>query len=430
MNTKKIAFIVVRYGKEINGGAEYHCRMLAERLKGKYDTEIITTCVKNYLTGENYYKPGVETEDGLTIRRFLVNDINKISKAEQDEIYRKAKPPRRLRRFLYRIGILSFMSRFVSTWKWKLQYDIDLQRSGVFYSDDMINYIKENKDKYDVLISITAEYSPFYFSAMNAGEKLISIPTLHLCRASFRGSIAQAISKTKYVGFNTTSEQKLAKKIFGHDLKNNGIISVGIEQIAPDDWETVKKEFKLPDKYLLYVGRLERSKTGKLLSYYEAYIKQHKGRETVPLVAVGQIFDDRAVSPNIIYTGFVTDAQKRSIIQHAHAIINPSKYESLSLIVLEALQDKIPVLVNGNCNVLKEHCKKSNKAILYYTNRRSFIKNLNSIIYDKEKREYMSQKGYEYLLNNYSWDIIIKRLEYAISFVIKENKKSNITTYS
>ena len=45
MTKEKIAFIVVRYGKDINGGAEYHCRMLAERLVNDYDVEVLTTCV-------------------------------------------------------------------------------------------------------------------------------------------------------------------------------------------------------------------------------------------------------------------------------------------------------------------------------------------------------------------------------------------------
>ena len=41
MGKDKIAFVVVRYGADINGGAEYHCRMLAERLVDDYDVECL-----------------------------------------------------------------------------------------------------------------------------------------------------------------------------------------------------------------------------------------------------------------------------------------------------------------------------------------------------------------------------------------------------
>ena len=70
------------------------------------------------------------------------------------------------------------------------------------------------------------------------------------------------------------------------------------------------------------------------------------------------------------------EQEKTSIIQHAKIVINPSLYESLSLILLEAMALKKAMLVNGNCNVLKEHCHKSNNAALYYTNEKSFIDKL------------------------------------------------------
>lgn len=47
MSKENIAFVVVRYGLNINGGAEYHCRMLAERLTNDYNVEVLTTCVDN-----------------------------------------------------------------------------------------------------------------------------------------------------------------------------------------------------------------------------------------------------------------------------------------------------------------------------------------------------------------------------------------------
>ena len=43
---KKVAFVIIRYGAEVNGGAEAQCRMLAERLVPYYDVEVLTTTVR------------------------------------------------------------------------------------------------------------------------------------------------------------------------------------------------------------------------------------------------------------------------------------------------------------------------------------------------------------------------------------------------
>ncbi len=415
---KKIAFVVVRYGKEINGGAEYHCRMLAERLVDKYDVEVLTTCVRNYLKGTNDYRPGLTEENGVAIRRFPVAPITE-GRSERWFMHR-SRPALRTRRFLSRIGVLGFVSMLFPVWNWGYRYDVGAIERSVFFSPELNDFVSEHKDDYAVFIAITAEYAPFYFTAMNAGEKMIAIPTLHDTKVSYRPFMTQMFPKIRFTGFNTEEEWRLAKKLFGRGLKNAGIISVGIETPEPKPWDIVREKFGLPDKYICYIGRIEEGKVGKLMEYYSEFSTRHP-ELAVPIVMVGYEFQKVEKNDNVVLTGFVSDEEKRTILQHSSLLVNPSQYESLSLIVLEALNDKIPVLVNGKCAVLKDHCIKSNGAVKYYTDQESFISAVSAILGNPEVYSRMQIEGYGYYAGNYSWDKVMPRLYDAIERVSSQD---------
>lgn len=410
---KKIAFVVIRYGKDVNGGAEYHCRMLAERLSSEYDVEVLTTCVKNYMTGGNELPKGSEIINGVTVRRFPVRNYVRTT---ERHFLKKAKSSRRTRQFLFKTGILSTLSYFSPIWKWGLSADIQAQKHSVFYSPEMNRYISANKAKFAAFIALTADYAPFFFTAELAGEKMIAIPTLHNAKVSFRPSLTQAFSKIRLTGFNTDTEQRLAQKIFGTTLGKSLIISTGIETPEAESFEEVKTKFELPDRYMVYVGRVSIEKTGKLFDYYKRYRKIN-GISAVPLVVVGENIASFRTMEGIKFTGFISDGEKRAIMRNAALMINPSKYESLSLILLEALNDSVPVLVNGHCEVLKDHCRKSGMAVRYYTGCRSFCKEATRILSDDSIRNIMTIKGKEYMNQNYSWDTIMPRLRKAIESI-------------
>src|SRR6185436_2281409 len=68
----KLAVVVQRYGQAINGGAELHARYIAERLARHADVQVLTTCATDYITWRNELPAGVDTINGVSVRRFKV----------------------------------------------------------------------------------------------------------------------------------------------------------------------------------------------------------------------------------------------------------------------------------------------------------------------------------------------------------------------
>lgn len=413
MEKEKVAFVVVRYGKDVNGGAEYHCRMLAERLTGDYDVEVLTTCVKDYIKGGNDFAEGTEYINGVLVRRFKTDPI---PDGTEWEFQKKAKPVRRLRMYLYCLRSLRLVSYLIPVWSYLRDREIDAMKRSVFYSTQLHQFIAQNKSAYKAFIAFTIDFSPFYYTAILAGEKTIAIPTMHYAKTSFRGVLTEAFSKFAYVGFNTKAEQQLGEQTFGKALGKRGIIGVGIESFQPADWAKTKEKYALPDRYLLYVGRVDKAKVNNIIDYFRKYKNKYKN-SSLKFVMVGGIFGNTAKASDIIYTGFVSDEEKVAIIQHALLVVNPSVFESLSLILLEALSLGKPMLVNGHCAVLREHCKLSHGAVDYYVNKRQFIRKLNKVETSLKIREYMSKDGKKYVEDHYNWPLIMGRLKHVIESI-------------
>jgi hypothetical protein len=54
----KLACVVHRFGADIAGGSEGHCRLIAEHLAARHDVTIVTTCAKDHITWRNHYPAG------------------------------------------------------------------------------------------------------------------------------------------------------------------------------------------------------------------------------------------------------------------------------------------------------------------------------------------------------------------------------------
>jgi len=116
---------------------------------------------------------------------------------------------------------------------------------------------------------------------------------------------------------------------------------------------------------------------------------------------------------DIISLGFVSDEDRFNGLAASEFLVLPSQFESLSMVVLEAMKLEKPVLVNGKCDVLRGHCVRSNGG-LYYQNYYEFEGCVNYLLEHKEVCMKMGKNGELYVENNYQWKSIMGRLSELI----------------
>ena len=394
---KKILFVVQRYGLEVNGGAELHCRQLAERLKDEYDVSVLTTCAIDYVTWKNEYKEGIEHINGVKVIRKKVDfernqkKFNKISAKLNNE-------------------------------KDNINLGIEWQEAQGPHSSELIKYLENHKDDYDVIIFLTYLYYTTYFGLKVAPEKSILIPTAHDEPPIYYSIFNETFNLPKAILYSTTTERDFVNKRFKNDYIESDIVGLGVDVNENAQDIDLEKTFGIKDDYVVYIGRIDESKGCKeMFEYFLEYKKAYGSN--LKLVLAGKSAMEIPRNKDIVTLGFVSEDEKVNLIRKSKLLILPSKFESLSLSTLEAMYLKVPVLLNGKCEVLKQHAILSNGG-LYYENKWEFIETLDYLIKNFEITERMGENGRRYVDKYYKWDAIIKKLKEAIKYVytINSNK--------
>ncbi|MDY5807543.1 MAG: glycosyltransferase family 4 protein [Lachnospira sp.] len=389
---KKIAIINQRYGLEVNGGSELYSRQIAEKLIAKYDVEVLTSCAVEYVKWSNYYKEGVEQINGVTVRRF------KTLHEREPKVFSALDSM-----MLSNPHIEEEISE-----QW-------IEHMGP-YCPELVEYVDKHQDEYEAIIVVTYLYYTAVKSIVRIKNKAIFIPTAHQEPFIHFDMYKKVFGAADAYVFLTDEEKDLVHSIFHNEDVPYEVMGVGVEVPEVVDSERFKKKYNL-DNYLIYVGRIDEGKDcPRLFKYFLEYKRRVKN--DLKLVLMGKAVCDIPKSPDIISLGFVSEEDKFDGIKGAKALILPSKFESLSISVLEAMTLSVPVIVNGICDVLKGHCVKSNGG-LYYKNYFEFEGCINYMMEHPEEYAIMCKNARKYVEDYFQWDDIMKKFDSIIERVGK-----------
>lgn len=417
----KLAFIVQRYGTEILGGSEYHCRLIAERLSARHDVEVLTTCARDYITWKNEYPEGPDRVRGVTVRRFANARTRDIKSFNQ-----------------YSDWIFHHPHSADDEMEW-------LRQQGP-WCPALLEYLRRHQDSYDAFIFFTYLYAPTVLGVALNPSRTILVPTAHDEPAIHLGIYKDVFSQPAAIAYNTDVERRFLTTHFSVRAVAEETVGCGVDlppPLSPSRWsdapeppegeaddsgETVqtalphfeergaafRRRHRLHGPFLLYGGRIDPGKgCEELIEYFRTYISQ-EGAGT--LVLMGVKLMEIPAEPFINFAGLLSERERLEALEAATVVSVPSPYESLSLLALESFAVGTPILANARSDVLVDHCVRSN-AGLYYADRDEFCECLKLLIADRDLRTAMGQNGRDYVASHYRWDVIVSKYETMIEKV-------------
>jgi glycosyltransferase involved in cell wall biosynthesis len=401
----KLACVIHRFGADIAGGSEAHCRAIAERLAATHDITILTTCARDHVTWHNEYPAGLSEIGPLHVRRFPVarsrslhrfRDVSEAvfsggaSDAEQEQWFRENGPE----------------------------------------APELLSFLERHGREFDRILFWSFRYYQTFFGLPLVADRAVLVPTAEEDPVIRLRILDRFFSRPAGYLFLTPEEETLVSTHCSRPLPPSAIIGVGLEPVSVGPATALPVGVSNP--YVLYLGRIDPNKgCGTLLRFFLKAITRpsHPSMRSgglepaerkvgddwhpqsgVPLVMAGPANMPVPDHPAVKQLGFVNEAVREALLANASLIVVPSPYESLSMVLLEAWNHGVPALVNGRCAVLKGQALRADGA-LYYQNFDEFARGLDDLLGRPDLARQLGHQGQAYVDREYRWPHVLQKIE-------------------
>ncbi|MCG6925575.1 MAG: glycosyltransferase family 4 protein [Acidobacteria bacterium] len=380
----KLAFVIQRYGLEVSGGAELHCRWLAERLSRRHHVEVFATRALDYLEWRNHYPEGTEVVGGIPVHRHTVRRT------------------RNARKF----ASLSTIC-FHETHSRK-EEEAWVRENGP-YSPALVRAVARSRDRFDRFLFYCYRYYQSYHGIPAVPDKALLVPTAEEDPAIQLTVFKELFRAPRGIVYLTPEEQALVQGASGNQAVPSVVIGSGLDLPPADGSVDFAARYGLTRPFILYVGRIDKNKgCVTLFAYFRKFVEE-TGAD-VDLVLAGSAVIPIPDHSRIRYVGRISEEEKVAALRQCRLLVMPSPYESLSIVTLEAWKLGAPVLANARCQVLMGQCLRSDGG-LFYHGYAEFAEGLQLLLDRPQLAASLGRQGQSWVDNECAWETVESRVE-------------------
>lgn len=388
----RLCCVVHRFGADIAGGSESHCRAIAERLAGRHDVTILTTTARDHVTWRNEYPPGPFEDGALHVHRFPV---------VRQRVIRE----------------FADLSEVVFAGDASPETQAEWFRQNGPEVPDLLAHLRTHGHRYDAVLFWSFRYYQSFFGVPIVADRAVLVPTAEEDPAIRIGALGRFFSQPAGMVYLTPEEQVLVERQIDGRVPPSCVIGCGLDPPAPHDRHALASVGVTPP-YVLYVGRIDPNKGCEtLLRFYTRRADRalasggsDASRRVYPLVMAGPPNMPIPTHPAIRVLGYVDVAVRDALLAEASLLVVPSPYESLSMVLLEAWNHSVPALVNARCRVLEGQARRAGGALAYH-NFDEFALALDRLLGDESTAGQLGAAGRAYVDETYRWPQVMDTLE-------------------